>query len=273
MNNDGDLPLHVALKTRALNAAKWLIKMYPEAARVKNQAGNSPLSLLCKEYFREKFDLEWLDLFISANPVAIKIRDQKGNLPSDILRSAALKRFPGQPRTIHADQNFYAHHKHLFLLHDAIKGGVSKYVVRLLLQAFPTSCLTPDNNGMVPLHYACSSTISSCFENVMILLEFDARSLLIDDTQGRTPLQYLSADTIAVLEKDIFLVHHLAGHSLNLSAELSLFLVNFFPKSLSTPDKRGMLPFHHAALNSASSIDVLIYFLSETPDVIRPIQP
>jgi ankyrin repeat protein len=298
-NLAGLLPLHIALERRAFNAAKLLLEEYPDASIVRNKAGKSPLLLLCKYYYSgqhpsdPKYNLEWLDLFISANPVGIDIRDQKGKFPSDILRRSTAKPklyFIDQEGNLPSDILQYEASKHgelstnaddymyiprevLFWLHDAVKRGVCKHVVKLLLQAFPASCLIQDEKGMVPMHYVCSSTMPNFFENFVVLLEFDALSLLIEDTQGRTPLQCFSADAFAVLETDVFLIHHLAGHSLNLSVELLIFVVNFFPKSLSTPDKRGMLPFHHAALNSASSIEVLMYFLCETPDVIRPSQP
>jgi hypothetical protein len=39
-------------------------------------------------------------------------------------------------------------------------------------------------------------------------------SLSIKDDQGKMPWQYLSADALVRLENGIFLVHHLAAHSL-----------------------------------------------------------
>ncbi|MFN9951934.1 MAG: ankyrin repeat domain-containing protein, partial [bacterium] len=244
-NCDGDLPLHVAVDSRAFNAAKALLKVYPQASVLKNQAGNSPLSLLCKNYSMSDFNVEWLDLFLSTNPVSIGVRDQKGNLPSDILRNAASKAHVNSLR-------------YIYMLHNAIEKRVSKHTVKLLLQAFSTSCFAQDNEGRVPLHYACSNFTFEYLENLLLLLDFDPDSLSIEDNQGKTPLQYLSADALVRLENDIFLVHHLAAHSLKISGESLRLLFHYFPKSISTPDKRGMLPFHYAVLNSASTVEVLM---------------
>jgi len=292
-NLAGFLPLHFAVDRNAFNAAKWLLKVYPEASIVKNQAGYSPLILLCNDYFISKFELEWLDLFLSANPGSMDIRDQRGDLPSDILRSAAstldvtyqeddLPSFTDSLRDLlrsyHSNATNQVYHTNAtnqaykFLLHNAIKRGLSKHAVKLLLQAFPASCSVRDEKGMAPLHYACSSTTSNFLDNVVLLLEFDADSLIIEN-RGRTPLQYLSADKFAVLKSDVFFVHHLAAHSLKISGESLRLLFHYFPKSISTPDKRGMLPFHYAVLNSASTVEVLMLFLSESPDVLCSIQP
>ncbi len=54
---------------------------------------------------------------------------------------------------------------------------------------------------------------------------------------------------------------HLAASSNNLS-ELSLQLMGHaYPESIITGEKYGMLPFHHACLNTACSLEVLFALL------------
>jgi hypothetical protein len=49
--------------------------------------------------------------------------------------------------------------------------------------------------------------------------------------------------------------------------------VDMFPISIATPNKYGMLPFHCACLNPNSAIEILMLFISMSPEVMVPIQP
>ncbi len=40
----------------------------------------------------------------------------------------------------------------------------------------------------------------------------------------------------------------------------------YLPESIQTPDNYGMLPFHHACLNEALSLEVLMLFVSLLPE-------
>jgi hypothetical protein len=44
--------------------------------------------------------------------------------------------------------------------------------------------------------------------------------------------------------------------------------VDMFPNSFLTPNKYGMLPFHCACLNPKSSVEILMLFISLSPEVI-----
>jgi ankyrin repeat protein len=88
--------------------------------------------------------------------------------------------------------------------------------------------------------------------------------LSVQDNQGRTPFQLLPAN-------DSFLLHQLAANSLHLSEKAVRLLVDMFPNSITTPNQYGMLPFHCACLNPNSTIEILMLFISMSPDVIVPI--
>jgi ankyrin repeat protein len=88
--------------------------------------------------------------------------------------------------------------------------------------------------------------------------------LSVQDNQGRTPFQLLPAN-------DSFLLNQLAANSLHLSEKAVRLLVDMFPNSITTPNQYGMLPFHCACLNPNSTIEILMLFISMSPDVIVPI--
>jgi hypothetical protein len=103
--------------------------------------------------------------------------------------------------------------------------------------------------------------------DLLLLLDFDPDSLSIEDDQGKTLLQYLSADAFVRLENDYFPYTSFSIHSLILSGgEKIRVLFHHFPK-------KHLGTFHHAALNLSSSVEVLMFFLSESPVLIGPNPP
>jgi ankyrin repeat protein len=120
---------------------------------------------------------------------------------------------------------------------------------------------------MTPLHHACASRTPNFHETITALLDFFyEEQLSVQDNQGRTPFELLPAN-------DSFLLHQLAANSLYLSENAVRLLVDMFPDSITTPNKYGMLPFHCASLNPKSAIEILMLFISISPEVIVPILP
>jgi len=57
-------------------------------------------------------------------------------------------------------------------------------------------------------------------------------------------------------------LHHIASCSAYLTEKPCQLFVDMFPESILCPNKNGLLPFHHAYLNDATTIDVSLCFLS-----------
>jgi hypothetical protein len=131
--------------------------------------------------------------------------------------------------------------------------------VKLILEAFPEKCTDQDNRGMTPLHYACVSRAPHFFEYVTTLLDAstNACSLKIQDKQGRTPWQILKRGACKKDEKKSLPLHRMAASSDKLSEKSLKLFVDAHPEGIATADIYGMLPFHCAYLNPASSIEVL----------------
>lgn len=71
----------------------------------------------------------------------------------------------------------------------------------------------------------------------------------------------------------LFLLHDLGANSTHLSERLVRLSLDVFPRSIATPNKYGMLPFHCACLNPKLSIEILMLFISLSLEVIAPAQP
>jgi ankyrin repeat protein len=161
----GFLPLHAALRYKASNDVITMIfKEYPKAAEVQDDNGYYPLHYACiyELNFRESF-LGMVSLLVSAYPEGMDALDRYGKLPSAYLAAQG-------------ERDMYST-EHLCLLHKAIKAGFSIHLVKLLLRAFPLSCTAKDNNGIVPLHHACTSSAENHLEIAVTLLDADKDSL------------------------------------------------------------------------------------------------
>jgi ankyrin repeat protein len=254
-DNYGWLPLHHALQyNSSSDVVKMLFQAHPQAAEVQNNDFRNPLHYACfsKASLRESF-LEVLNLLISVYPEGMDAEDRDGMLPSYYL----------QIERANSNCNTY-----LYLLHEAVKAGFSKYLVKLLLQAFPESCTTKDNDGMVPLHHACTSSAVNHLEIVVTLLGAVKDFLDITDNHGRTPMQLLKLMASHQDGHNMFPLHHLAASSDCLTERSLLLLFNAYPESIRSPDKYRMLPFHHACLNQAVSLDILMHILNLFPTAV-----
>jgi ankyrin repeat protein len=247
----GYFPLHYACCSNASTSIlKILIEVHPEALEVKNEHGHLPLHLLCRSNKGTKENLlQSLNFLLDTYPDGVDIRDNFGNIPSDYIK----------PRN---DQEH--------LLHNTIVLGLSIPLFKLLLRASPESCVRQDNSGMAPLHHACVSNSPHFFDYIVALLDGDGTdSVKFQDCHGRTAAEILSTVASITDEKGMLTLHRLAARSGILTVKaLSLFLAAH-PEGVFLPDLNNLLPFHHASLNEAVPVEVLMFFIQSFPEVLK----
>jgi ankyrin repeat protein len=144
-------------------------------------------------------------------------------------------------------------------LHEAVISGFSFHLIKLLLQAFPESCVTQDASGMTPLHYACSKSAEFISINVVMLL-FDTNPVCcaIINNNGKTAFELLSERASREDQNGMLLLHHIAASSKIFTVRSLFFLLKVY----------RMLPFHHACFNKSSSLDILMSFIQLQPESI-----
>jgi ankyrin repeat protein len=242
-DNEGRLPLHHACQVKKNDMVAKLLEIYPEGAEIQDKKGCLPLHHAC-EMHNSEMNINTLDSLVRAYPRGTYTSDNGGRTPKFW--------FTGRSNVVH----------------DAFLAGVSKDCIKWLLYSFPGGGrMKRDINGMIPLHLACSKRTPSYHEYITALLERrQDEQLSIQDNQGRTPFQLLPVN-------DLFLLHRLVANSKGLSERAVRLFVDMFPNSITTPNKYGMLPFHCACLNRRSKIEILMLFISMSPEVIVPIQP
>jgi ankyrin repeat protein len=275
-DNYGNLPLHyAAYHNYSPDFLALIINGYPDGVKMKNQDGYLPIHFLCNHFlFREPDEpsilragkvgryMANLELLISAYPESIEVKGKDGNSPSVHIKTNIVASIVAR--------NLNGRHN---LLLKAVKEEYSQNLVKLLLQAFPESSMFQDDNGMVALHHACESKVLFFLDNIIAILDANPACLAIQDHLDRTPFELLSGDAYSKVKKEklvkeMLLVHHLTTYSSNLSEKALRFLVNMFPDNITTLDKYGMLPFHRACLNPTSKLEVLMYFLKISPEVV-----
>jgi ankyrin repeat protein len=86
--------------------------------------------------------------------------------------------------------------------------------------------------------------------------------------QEMTSFYILSQRFSIADENGMFPLHHIAALSTNLSETSLSVLVNAYPISVVSPDANGLLPFHHACLNPATTVELLLHFMWLLPEAI-----
>jgi ankyrin repeat protein len=129
------------------------------------------------------------------------------------------------------------------------------------------SATCADENGMLILHHACLDD-SFPIHAFRLLVEAFPEGINAADNQGRTPSNILNARASQRDANGMLLLHHQACSR---SASINLFRLLFkaCPESIASTDKRGMLPLHHACMNSGLlSLDIIQKFIHYYPESI-----
>ena len=125
-----------------------------------------------------------------------------------------------------------------------------------------------DRKGMLLLHRACKMNEFSA-DLVCVLDEAYPESWTIQDNYGKTPKQYLIESARRRDERGMVLLHRQAAHIKGLSVRSLNILHDAYPEAIQMQDSLGLLPIHHASLNEASSLDVLMLLLKLYPESIK----
>jgi len=245
----GRLPIHIAYQYgHLLDVVKTLLEAYPKSVLVTDNEGWLPIHYACW----------WPGSFEALNPLL-----QADQESTDYFCSGdELKKLSKILR-----KSWEKHHinkfEHLFYLHKACAGEFSVHHVKLFLEASPESCIIKDANGMTPLHHACSNPDKSSKKIIMLLLNASPESTLVADNPSlSTSIKRAAAHKD---ERGMLLLHHFAGCNKFFREDLLVCLFRSYPEAIAVPDNHGLLPFHHACLSAASTVETLMLFLKLHP--------
>jgi len=286
---DGWFPLNLACcHSASYEVIQMLLKAFPKSAALRSRFGWLPLHEAC----HKQASLEVLNALIEAHPPSMYERDYMNNTPSRYLNGSSklilhtavtagfsihliqflLARFPD--RCLETDEHgMIPLHHACFLLTDT-----NVDIIKLLLEASPEGCLMQDSKGRIPLHYVCAAQRSNTAEYsvvdiVMLLLDNSPDSVAVADNEGQTPNPSLQFREAASQKDDngMVLLHRMAARRTTgkpITRNMLHFLVKAYPEGVTVPDKNGMLPFHHACLNTLLSTDILTDLVNVYPECL-----
>jgi ankyrin repeat protein len=268
-NKDGNLPLHIASKKSwqemSSDVVRLLLQAYPGGAQVKNKSKQLPLHQACQVSVSHQVVSDLVQIY----PRATQVKDFEARLPLHyaIISNASLETInlliEANPTSLKGKDrfkfvpSFYLSDKISLCLHKAICNGFSIHLVNLLLEFLPEERLKQDTDGMIPLHHACQSNSPYYHDYMETLLNTDKKCLLrqisTKDNSQRLPL------------------HRLVTNSNVVPKSLVQQMVDFYPESVTSRDRYGMIPFQYACLNPFTTVELLLYFILYSPaEVILP---
>jgi ankyrin repeat protein len=282
-------PLDVILRRRRppIDVIETLIFHAPETLRNKDSRyGMLPLHCACVY----GASLEVLNLLLQADPESVRTKDRLNRTPSQLMREFRRYRY-GNGTNEHDEDvanngiNYFTEYYNALqinslnalLLHRACACGFSVHLIKLLLSSFPESSSIQDDNGMTPLHHACSTAIDrpEYMDIVMLLFNENLDCAIVKDDRGRTPLHLLTEAASRTDDKNGMIpLHRYAAYyspSQGFTLNFLTFLLRAYPEGASLPDTHGLLPFHYACLNQTTSIDILTIFIRFYPECIFPV--
>ncbi|KAL3801433.1 hypothetical protein ACHAWO_003132 [Cyclotella atomus] len=155
-NRDGDLPLHLACMYKRLSIAKLVYNSCPEALRRQNNDGKTPLDVARASVNNDEFP-----------EVAQFVEDQL-----ELERQAR--------ENVEPDGNGQLPVHRVLQTSEASLGSI-----KLMAAANPASLTTTDNQGFIPLHFACKVGRVNIVKNIV---EADEEFLKVKTSRGELPL-------------------------------------------------------------------------------------
>ena len=228
-----------------------LIKYAPEALQMSDVSDRLPIHTACGR----SNSCDVIQTLVKGYPESIKVTDSSGCLPLHyaILRRASLEIVN-------------------FLIDCYPEGVTNQYRIQKRTPLYYLNernyVIMMDESGMLLLHHACKKNEFSA-DLVRVLVKAYPKSWTIPDYYGKTPKQYLIESASRKDERGMVLLHRQAVHIKGLSVQSLNILHDAYPEAIQMQDNSGLLPIHHACLNEASSLGVLMSLLQLYPESIK----
>ena len=157
-----------------------------------------------------------------------------------LKRALAFQLFIDAARSLHENSALFGAN----ILHIALRNGPPIGIIRIILQEFPETPCMSDSIGRLPLHVACSVSISS--KIVATIAEAYPQACMKQDLDLRTPLHF-ACDTSRMLYEEN--MNYPDERHLNISTVLCL--VSIAPSSVHVEDCDEMNAIEIALLSNA----------------------
>ena len=260
-DNQGQIPLHIAVEYRGLCFVKCLVESNVESLNIPDLRGNCALHHAC---LARKYDI--IDYVLRISTLAAFTQNLDGKLPLHLL-------LYGKNET--CKQSY----------HDKIKR------VKYLYQLYPESLNIADSHGNYPIHglLRYNKSGANISEITQFLLDHDQGALSKPNNQGLLPLHIACGRRGLGIIKQIFDAYPEAflyrcrgetpfdiARSRGRTASFDRF-ATFFAVALveirqagedTTPDENGQLPIHRGLIDRELSLGAVKLMLKANPTSI-----
>jgi ankyrin repeat protein len=280
-SSSGKLPLHFVCHRRVYSSISATAKVelldlfltfYPESIGVRTDFGDLPSEIL-KQTDREDNKHESLllealkmghsthliKLLLEAFPESFLKQDENGMIP---LHHACKSEKPNYFENVIILLDFVINRSPV---QDNDRRETSKLSAQRPVVPAPNLSHWPQllSRSLVATDIGTSQS-SNMTGNAFLPSNFQ----LSKGDQEMTSFYILSQRFSIADENGMFPLHHIAARSTNLSETSLSVLVNAYPISVVSPDANGLLPFHHACLNPATTVELLLHFMWLLPEAI-----
>ena len=296
-NNDGQLPIHIASKSRSPEFCQALLNAAPNSVSSIDISGCTPLHYFCNHRRRDEDEavaIQVLNLLMEGYSGAIRRADNCGGLPihyACTCRSPELCRalIDAAPESLRNVTNGGWMPLHMLCAssgHD--DEGTVEQILELFIERYPEAVLHANNEGSLPIHLACQWRSPEFCQALLVAAPDSIRS---KDKYGWSPLHHLCGVRVRVgvntiqtlkllIEYDPEAVRQVCTNSGRLpihdasllrSPEFCRLLIEAYPGSEQKAATDGALPLHWAC--AGNTLPTVEYMYGLFPDAInRPMQ-
>ena len=238
--SEGNLPLHTlflngawfSFKTGHLNIVKKLLELYSEGVKHKNMMGRLPVhcaiipSFLSSRCAPSAELIEAVRCLLSFYPESLSMQDTKGQIyfcygyVLEYFTKCLIDNHKEWIRMIDGNGRLPLHHA-------AVRRNAD--VIMLCGREFPEGTKHKDNEGCLPIHYACNR--ADGLEPLKVLISLDSGSTKAKDGQGDLPLHLV--------------VRNYYKYSHHNRDEMCEWLLRTYPEGAKVRNNKGQLPYDY----------------------------
>lgn len=179
-DRDGTL-LHEACRMQdcPLEIIQLLIDTWPPAVLVEDSFGWLPFHCACIQW-----NFKLLKLLLPYTPHAVQVKDTRGRLPLHLVCHLRLEflRFSHGFTMFHGNRGY----RWVGYGNNVAPDLVPHNVLEFLMDEHPHALKCQDQDGHLPLHYACTGTVSQ--ESLNLMLQHYPDGVHVADKNGRLAL-------------------------------------------------------------------------------------
>jgi ankyrin repeat protein len=235
VNNDGELPLHVLLRSRSASLAivTMMIDAYEEALLHPSKSLNLPIHIECLNGGRHELLVDMITRHLDV----LSVPNGSGTLPLHCLLMNTCSSIESVQLLLMVSPHDVSERKGSYALHIECSHQCRSDVISQLIDLYPDAIREFNHDGLLPIHLVLKNR-SSSIASLHIFMNTSADAARQQDRDGNDPL-------------------HLEC-SYQCRSEVISQLIKLWPDALYKANHAGLLPLHLVVRNQSSIPTILL---------------